>query len=56
LESIVSPALDLTRYAVEFRYPGEFEEPTVEEALQWLEVARAVLAEVVQRIPQELQS
>ena len=53
LEGIVSPALDLTRYAVEFRCPGELEEPTVEEALEWLAVARTVLAEVVQRLPQE---
>jgi hypothetical protein len=53
LETIVSPALDLTRYAVEFRYPGVFEEPTVEEALKWLAVARTVLAVIVQRPPQE---
>jgi HEPN domain-containing protein len=51
LEGVVAPALDLTRYAVEFRYPGEAEEPTVEEALKWLAVARIVLAEVMQRIP-----
>jgi HEPN domain-containing protein len=56
LENVVAPALDLTRYAIEFRYPGELEEPTVEETMKWLAVARTVLAEVAQRLPQEPQS
>lgn len=51
LADFVLPARQLTRYAVEFRYPGELEQPTIEEALKWLAVARTVLAEVIQRVP-----
>jgi HEPN domain-containing protein len=56
LAPVVQPARWLTKYAVEFRYPGELEQPTVEESLKWLAVARTVLAEVAQRLPQEPQS
>jgi len=51
LARIVAPARRLTRYAVEMRYPGEAEEPTIEEAQKWLAVARDVLAAVAERVP-----
>jgi len=36
------PAAGLTRFAIRFRYPGE-DQPTREEALPWLALARLVL-------------
>ena len=45
LASAVAPAAGLTQFAVRFRYPGE-DQPTREEALPWLELARLVCAEV----------
>lgn len=56
LDAIVAPALDLTKFAVRLRYPGELQEPTVEEAKHWLAVARSVLDAVVQRLPEEVTS
>jgi HEPN domain-containing protein len=56
LSDFVLPVRRLTRYAVEFRYPGELEQPTIEEAVKWLAVARTILAEITQRLPQEPQS
>jgi HEPN domain-containing protein len=56
LAALVLPARRLTRYAVAFRYPGESEQPTVEEGLKWLAVSRTILAEVARRLPQEPQS
>ena len=54
LDAVVAPALQLTRYAVRLRYPGEPEEPTVEEAKQWLVIARSALDEILQRLPEEV--
>ena len=54
LKEAVVAAVDLTQYAVRFRYPGETSELTMEEARQWLAVARAVLDAVAQRLPEEV--
>jgi hypothetical protein len=45
-------AASLTPYAVETRYP-EFEEPSVEDARESIEIARKVAHFVLQRLPQE---
>jgi HEPN domain-containing protein len=42
LRSIVDRAVPLTEYAWKFRYPGEPEEPSLKEAQDALEAARAV--------------
>ena len=39
----VEPALDLTQFAARFRYPGEDEIPSIEEARQWVAAAAGVL-------------
>ena len=39
----VEPALDLTQFAARFRYPGEDEVPSLEEARQWVAAAAGVL-------------
>jgi HEPN domain-containing protein len=44
------PAMRLTQFAVRFRYPGE-DQPTREEALPWLELARLVPDQVTMRLP-----
>ena len=46
----VRPAIGLTQFAVRFRYPGE-DQPTHEEALPWLDLARLVCSEVSLRLP-----
>jgi len=35
LDAAVAPALALTRFAVALRYPGESEEPSIEEVRWW---------------------
>jgi HEPN domain-containing protein len=49
LVAVISPAAGLTQFAVRFRYPGE-EQPTREEAMPWLDLARLVCAEVRNRL------
>ena len=49
LDQALSDAVDLTEFAVRFRYPGE-DQPAPEEARVWLETARRVVAEVRRRI------
>ncbi len=39
LDAALSPAVDLTQFAIRFRYPGE-EQPSREEALPWLALAQ----------------
>lgn len=39
----------LTQFAVRFRYPGE-DQPTRQEALPWLDLARLVYLEVTRRL------
>jgi len=39
----VEPALDLTQFAARFRYPGEDEIPSLDEAQQWVAAAAGVL-------------
>ncbi len=56
LKDTVFHAVDLTQYAVRFRYPGEASEPTLEQARQCLEAARSVLDAVVQRLPEEVRN
>jgi len=52
LEAEVLPALKLTEFATLFRYPGELEQPTLEEAQGWLALARGVYEDVRRRLPE----
>jgi HEPN domain-containing protein len=50
----VDPALELTTFAWAFRYPGEREEPSREEAEETLVLAKQVYEAVVGRLPVEI--
>lgn len=51
LRAIVDQAVPLTEYAWRFRYPGEAESPSREEAEAALAVARAAVAAIRSRLP-----
>ena len=53
LRSLIDRAVPLTEYAWKFRYPGEPEEPSREEADEALAIAREIYAAVVSRLPSE---
>lgn len=55
LVSLADRAEDLTQFAWLFRYPGELEEPSLEEAEAALQLAREVYAAVLIRLPEEVQ-
>jgi HEPN domain-containing protein len=52
LKSLIDRAVPLTEYAWQFRYPGEPEEPTLEEAQSALAIAKEVCEAVVARLPE----
>ena len=51
LESLLRRAAPLTEYAWRFRYPGDLDEPPVEEAQDALLVAREVFESLLNRLP-----
>ena len=53
LEAEVLPAVKLTEFATIVRYPGELEQPTLEEAQGWLALARGVYEDVRRHLPAE---
>ncbi len=55
LDAALTAAVDLTQFAVRFRYPGE-EQPTPEEARSWLDLARKAYEEVRLRLPADAQN
>jgi HEPN domain-containing protein len=56
LTSLAEQAEDLTQFAWIFRYPGEPEEPSNEEAEIALALAQEVYEAVLSRLPAEVQS
>ncbi len=54
LHAVVEQAGGLTQYAWKYRYPGEPESPTREEAEDALALARAVYEAVLARLPDEV--
>ncbi len=52
LESVLIRAAVLTQYAWKFRYPGEPEEPSLEEAETSIALAREVYEAIVSLLPQ----
>ena len=54
LEPLLRRAAALTEYAWKFRYPGDPEEPTQEEADEALAIAREVFDAILGRLPNEV--
>lgn len=54
LREIVDRSVPLTEYAWRFRYPGEPEAPTYEEAVDALSLAREVLGAITSRLPPQI--
>jgi hypothetical protein len=50
LLAVVRSGLDLSDFATLYRYPGEPELPTVEQARPWIDAAGAIRAAVAARI------
>jgi hypothetical protein len=55
LAGLAGQAAPLNKYAVRFRYPGEPYSPTVEEAHEALALAGRVVADLLARLPNEVQ-
>lgn len=55
LKALVDQAVPLTEYAWRFRYPGDPEEPSREEAEETLRIAREVYEALMARLPGEAQ-
>ena len=53
LESLLQRSTRLTEYAWKFRYPGDSEEPTRQEAEKALALALEVVGAILERIPPE---
>ena len=54
LETLLRRAAPLTEYAWRFRYPGDLDEPPVEEAREALTIATEVLEALLTRLPSEV--
>jgi HEPN domain-containing protein len=54
LKPVVDRAVPLTEYAWKFRYPGDPEEPTQQEADEALAIAREVFDAILARLPKEI--
>jgi HEPN domain-containing protein len=54
LKGLIDKAVPLTEYAWKFRYPGDPEEPSHEEALEALDIARKVFEAIISRLPEEV--
>jgi len=56
LTALLQESTILTQYAWQYRYPGNAEEPSLEEAQRALSIAKQVDAEITNRIPKEAHS
>ena len=54
IEPLLRRAAALTEYAWKFRYPGDPDEPTQEEADEALAIAREVFDAILARLPNEI--
>jgi HEPN domain-containing protein len=52
LPEIISKSVELTPYGVEYRYPGDYPDSTLEDAGKALSVARHVRDEILSRLPE----
>ena len=55
LKGVLDQAVPLTEYAWKFRYPGEIDEPTKEEAETALRITHALYQNITSRLPLEAQ-
>jgi HEPN domain-containing protein len=53
LRSLVDRAVPLTEYAWRFRYPGDPEKPSLQEAEEALALARGIYDAILARVPHE---
>jgi HEPN domain-containing protein len=51
LKNLVDLGVPLTQYAWEFRYPGDSEEPSQEESVEAVQVAKAIYKDILKRLP-----
>ncbi|MFZ5453919.1 MAG: HEPN domain-containing protein [Thermodesulfobacteriota bacterium] len=56
LRDMMDRAVPLTEFAWKFRYPGEPEEPSIQEVQEALEIAREVHGAILARLPLEVQT
>jgi len=56
LKPLVDPLVPLTQYAWEFRYPGDSEEPTREEAQEAIILARRAFETLLSSLPQDVRA
>jgi len=54
LSDIIKPTAKLTEYAVEYRYPSSVIHPSRNEIDEMIDLAKAVLAEITNRLPLEI--
>ena len=54
LRALIDCAVPLTEYAWKFRYPGDPEEPSFDEAKEALQIAREVYEAVLARLPEDV--
>lgn len=52
LPEIIAESVDLTPYGVEYRYPGDYPDTTLEDAAKALDAARQVRDEIRSRLPE----
>jgi HEPN domain-containing protein len=53
MEPLLRKAAPLTEYAWKFRYPGEPEEPSIEEADEAMGIAKEVFDTIISKLPSE---
>ncbi|RJR43010.1 MAG: HEPN domain-containing protein [Deltaproteobacteria bacterium] len=56
LKDMVDRAVPLTEFAWKFRYPGEPEEPSLQEVQEALHIAHEIQMAILSRLPQEVQA
>lgn len=52
LPKSIAESVNLTPYGVEYRYPGDYPDATMEDAAKALDVARRVSDEIISRLPE----
>jgi hypothetical protein len=54
LQGAIDEAAELNPFAVTFRYPGELDAPTAEDASNALDTAQRLYDEILRRLPEEV--
>jgi len=56
MRELLDRVVPLTEYAWKFRYPGEVEEPTIQEANDALQIAKDFCDAILARLPEDVKS